>query len=129
MGSPKGDTLLYICGGASLATPHFQDKPSPTVGGADKFHPLVDNTGIRLYSFLVKTTIDLPEELVLQAKTAALLRKTTLRNLVLRGLEREIQHPSPAKETPLRALLSLEADLWTGTSADAYVETLRRDWT
>jgi hypothetical protein len=76
----------------------------------------------------VKTTIDLPEELVLQAKQAALLRRLTLRTLVLRGLQRELQNPSPEEVSPLRALLCLDSTVWAQTSPDSYVEQLRKDW-
>ncbi len=77
----------------------------------------------------MKTTIDLPEDLVLKAKTVALTRKTTLRGLVLRGLRREIQNPSAEPESPISALLRLEGGLWQDLPADLYVESLRKDWT
>jgi len=76
----------------------------------------------------MKTTIDLPDELALQAKTAALSRKTTLRNLVVRGLEREIRHPSPGPQSPIRGLLNLNTQVWRDTASDEYVATLRKDW-
>ena len=77
----------------------------------------------------MKTTIDLPDDLALRAKTVALSRKTTLRNLVVRGLEREIRNPSPEPTSPIRGLLNLDARVWKDTSSDEYVETLREDWT
>jgi hypothetical protein len=76
----------------------------------------------------MKTTIDFPEDLVMRAKTTAIARRTTLRSLVLRGLEREICDPSPEVENPLRALQQLDASIWKGTTADRYVENLRQDW-
>jgi hypothetical protein len=45
----------------------------------------------------MKTTIDLPDDLLLQAKVAAAQRKTTLRELVIQGLDHTLQ-ASPAAE-------------------------------
>lgn len=78
--------------------------------------------------FRMKTTVDLPEDLVIEAKTVALSRKTTLKNMVMRGLRREIQNPSPEEGGPLDGLLELESGLWKGTDPDAYVKALREDW-
>jgi hypothetical protein len=75
-----------------------------------------------------KTTIELPENLILQAKRTALDRGITLRDLVESGLTREIRDPSPVRSSPLAQLQSLPADIWQGMSADAYVEKLRQDW-
>ena len=77
----------------------------------------------------MKTTIDLPEELVLQAKMVALSRKTTLRSLVLQGLKREILNPTSEMLSPIRTLQNLDSGLWADIPADQYVETLREDWT
>jgi hypothetical protein len=76
----------------------------------------------------MKTTVDLPEELVYQAKQVALSRKITLRTLVLRGLQQEILNPTPEVISPLRTLLSLNTTLWEQTNPDFYVEELRKDW-
>jgi hypothetical protein len=76
----------------------------------------------------MKTTIDLPEELVFEAKRVALARKVTLKNLVERGLLHEIRNPSADPLTPLQSLRGLDASLWSETSADEYVEALRKDW-
>jgi len=76
----------------------------------------------------MKTTVDLPKELVLEAKKAALARNLTLKNLVERGLLREIQNPSPHPLTPLQALQGLNPAVWSGITADAYVEELRKEW-
>jgi hypothetical protein len=76
----------------------------------------------------MKTTVDLPKELVLEAKKAALARNLTLKTLVERGLLREIQNPSPPSLTPLQALRELNPSVWSGITADAYVEELRKEW-
>jgi hypothetical protein len=44
-------------------------------------------TAVWLYLLLVKTTIDLPEDLLHRAKVAAAQRKTTLKELVQTGLD------------------------------------------
>jgi len=76
----------------------------------------------------MKTTIDLPDDLLMEAKTAAILRKTTLRQLVARGLRRELQSASEDEPSAIRSLRRLDAGPWRGVSADHYVEDLRRNW-
>jgi hypothetical protein len=51
-----------------------------------------------------KTTIELPEELVIAAKRHAAARRTTLRTLVERGLRTELRRGRAprAKRTPIR---------------------------
>ncbi len=55
----------------------------------------------------MKTTVDLPEDLVHRSKIVAAQRKTTLKELVVHGLEYIITHPlpvhDPAKERKERA--------------------------
>jgi len=41
----------------------------------------------------VKTTIDLPEEVIKRAKITAIQRKTTLKDLICQSLIREIESP------------------------------------
>jgi hypothetical protein len=43
----------------------------------------------------MKTTIDFPEELLHRAKIVAIQRKTTLKELVLQGLDYTIRHSAP----------------------------------
>jgi hypothetical protein len=47
----------------------------------------------------MKTTLDLPDELLREAKTVAIRRKTTLKAIVERALRREIQ-PAAGMENP-----------------------------
>ncbi len=58
----------------------------------------------------VKTTIDLPEDLLHRAKVVAAQRKTTLKDLVFQGLDYIIQHdvPDPEAERKARAQKLLE---------------------
>ena len=43
----------------------------------------------------MKTTIDLPDDLLHRAKIVAAQRKTTLKELVLQGLDYAIENPAP----------------------------------
>jgi hypothetical protein len=47
----------------------------------------IDDIAVQPYIRLVKTTIDLPDELLYRAKVAAAQRKTTLKELVQAGLD------------------------------------------
>lgn len=51
----------------------------------------------------VKTTFDLPEELIHRAKITAAQRKTTLKELVLQGLEYATRHEFPDSESVRKA--------------------------
>ncbi|MCZ6672011.1 MAG: hypothetical protein O7C75_03635 [Verrucomicrobia bacterium] len=54
----------------------------------------------------MKTTIDLPDALVEEAKIAAIKRRSTLKNLVVEGLEMVLKHnPHPATPTEVIARL------------------------
>lgn len=44
----------------------------------------------------MKTTIDLPDEILERTKIAAARRRTTIKNLVIEGLETILQQESPA---------------------------------
>lgn len=46
----------------------------------------------------MKTTIDFPDELLQQAKIAAIPRKTTLRELILQGVDYIISHPDSQRD-------------------------------
>jgi len=59
----------------------------------------LDSIAIKLYHFPMKTTIDLPEDLLHRAKIAAAQRRTTLKELVVQGLEYATRHELPDAET------------------------------
>lgn len=83
--------------------------------------------GIQLYG--MKTTIELPEELLLEGKRVALERKTTLKQLIVNGLKKEIVSPSdPNSFDPLKKLSSMDATLWTKENPDEYVKRMREGW-
>lgn len=48
----------------------------------------------------MKTTIDLPEEVIQRAKITAIQRKTTLKELIHQSLLRELDEPAQAKPAP-----------------------------
>ena len=48
---------------------------------------LVDSMAIKQYILLMKTTIDLPDDLLHRAKVVAAQRRTTLKELVVTGLD------------------------------------------
>lgn len=50
----------------------------------------------------MKTTIDLPEEILQRAKIAAAQRKTTLKELVILGLNHALSTPSDQEESERR---------------------------
>ncbi len=68
----------------------------------------------------MKTTVDLPEDLLHRAKITAAQRKTTLKELVLDGLEYVIRHgpEDPAAERKARAAKLVMA-LGKGRNAEA----------
>ena len=43
----------------------------------------------------MKTTVELPEELMIEVKKTAAERRTTIREMVERGLRRELADPQP----------------------------------
>ena len=57
-------------------------------------------TNIPVYSFKVKTTIEIPEDLYKRTKIRAIERGLSLKQIVLNSLERELQD-SPVKQEPI----------------------------
>ena len=83
------------------------------------------------YGFTVhcmKTTVELPDELLLLAKQVALERRTTLKALILNGLSRELKDPSSLYYRPLDGLRQLDSSVWEGTRSDDYVASMRKGW-
>jgi hypothetical protein len=76
----------------------------------------------------MKTTIDLPDELILEAKRTALHRRTTLRVLMLNGLRREIGLGVEGVPHGMKALVAVGRDDWKTVDADRHVETERSAW-
>jgi hypothetical protein len=70
----------------------------------------MDNMAISTSLFLMKTTIELPDELLHRAKVAAAQRKTTLKELVQTGLNLVLRSNPDAPERQA-ALLRLQKGL------------------
>jgi hypothetical protein len=83
---------------------------------------------IWLYGWQVKTTIDLPDALLMRAKRAALERRTTLRDIVQKGLLRELDSASPTPKGPVASLRTVDTSIWNSMDANAYVDSLRTNW-
>lgn len=58
------------------------------------------------YGFM-RTTIDIPDDLFRKTKATAALRGSTMKELVVRALEREVTKQQPSKGTPSRVKLPL----------------------
>jgi len=76
----------------------------------------------------MKTTFDLPDTLLRDAKRKALETNTTLKALVIAGLKRELQEPGPAQVNLIAHLKTTDASIWRGVKADSYVRELRKNW-
>lgn len=58
----------------------------------------------------MRTTLDLPDNLLRQAKIAAVRRGSTLRDLVASGLRRELAEPDRRQARPALPAIRLPAD-------------------
>jgi hypothetical protein len=76
----------------------------------------------------MKTTVDLPESLLKQAKHKALQNNTSLRALVISGLKKEIASPIKPVSDPIEQIRNAGKQLWRGIKADRYVRGLRKNW-
>jgi hypothetical protein len=76
----------------------------------------------------MKTTLDLPDTLLRRAKRKALETNTTLKALVISGLQRELQTAGPTHAGPLEYLKSTDRSIWRGVKADSYVREVRKGW-
>jgi hypothetical protein len=66
---------------------------------------------ILLYLLLMKTTIDLPDEILHRAKVAAAERRTTLKALILAGLDQVLRSITQAPDAQAAALDRLHKGL------------------
>jgi hypothetical protein len=63
----------------------------------------------------MRTTLDLPDDLLRRAKIAAVERGTTLRELVGRALERELRSPPESRSTRRRTAFPVFGSQAAGT--------------
>ena len=87
---------------------------------------MTDRTYGNLYSCM-KTTVELPDELMIEVKTAAAVRRTTIREIVERALRRELLDPQPdaTPRSPIR-WVTVDGGLPPGT--DVSDRQSLRDW-
>ena len=71
----------------------------------------------------MKTTVDLPEEVLRKAKITAVKRKTTLKELILRSLVKELDAPSEASDDTENFVAAFSR----GNNSDSPVGKIRRD--
>ena len=77
----------------------------------------------------MRTTIDIPDDLAIRAKKAAVDNRTTLRDMVLRGLQTVLAAPHESLHSnPLDQLEGLGKDIWKDVDPDAYVKEQRKGW-
>jgi hypothetical protein len=76
----------------------------------------------------MKTTIEVPDDLILEAKRAALNRKTTLRALMLSGLRRELSLSAPNTPHPLLDIAYVGGREWKNSNALDDLEKERNAW-
>ncbi|MDX2080241.1 MAG: hypothetical protein SFU53_05600 [Terrimicrobiaceae bacterium] len=74
----------------------------------------------------MKTTVDLPSDLLIAAKKTAIDRSTTLKALLESGLRRELAQPGPPACGRVARLRLVNSSIWK--DADAYVATQRAGW-
>lgn len=65
--------------------------------------PPFDNRQYLRFYCHMKTTIDLPEEVLVKAKIVAAERRTTLRELVVEGLKRVTETPTDTEQAKRKA--------------------------
>ena len=76
----------------------------------------------------MKTTVDLPESLLRQAKHKALQNNTSLRALMISGLKKELASPMKTVGDLIEQIRNAGKQLWRGVRPDRYVRELRKNW-
>ncbi len=76
----------------------------------------------------MKTTIDLPEELLVAAKKKAAEERTSLRSLVTRGLRRELESGEPDRPRPVRPIRIVTVDGGLPPSLDVADRAAMHEW-
>ncbi len=76
----------------------------------------------------MKTTIEVPDDLLLEAKKTALNRRTTLRALVVSGLKRELSTLESQNPHALLEIASVGEKDWRQMDGVDYVNRERNAW-
>ena len=64
----------------------------------------------------MRTTIDMPDTLFRKTKAAAALRGSSMKDLIIRAVEREVANPAPAAKRTRVELPLIKS--WTGRKLD-----------
>ena len=76
----------------------------------------------------MKTTIELPDELLIEAKKRAAERRTTLRRLFARGLRRELDMGGPGRRPETRKIRWVVVDGGLPPGLDLADRERMHDW-
>jgi hypothetical protein len=75
----------------------------------------------------MKTTIDLPDEVLVKAKVFAAEQRTTLRDLVVRGLKLVTETPEPDDEKQRKAALKRLLEAMRASNTEPMVPLKREE--
>ncbi len=75
----------------------------------------------------MKTTIDLPDEVLVKAKVFAAEQRTTLRDLVVRGLKLVTEAPEPDDEKQRKAALKRLLEAMRASNTEPMVPLKREE--
>jgi hypothetical protein len=75
----------------------------------------------------MKTTIDLPDEVLVKAKVFAAEQRTTLRDLVVRGLKLVTEAPEPDDEKQRKATLKRLLEAMRASNTEPMVPLKREE--
>jgi hypothetical protein len=93
------------------------------------FTPISLTMCLYAFTFLcMRTTLDIDDQLAIEAKKAAVEKRTSLKALVETGLRWVLHGKGGMPKDPLDALAGLGKDVWQGVNPDRYVRECRRGW-
>ena len=76
----------------------------------------------------MRTTLDIDDQLAVEAKKLAIEEHTSLKALVERGLRLVLRGGGKPSQDALSALRGLGKDVWKGVQPDNYVRETRKGW-
>jgi len=80
-----------------------------------------------MYMYM-RTTLDIDDQLAVEAKKLAIEEHTSLKALVERGLRLVLRGGDKAPKDALTALRGLGKNAWKGVDPDHYVRETRKGW-